>query len=147
MAPKFELQVPGPLRGWLAETAAAGLGRTLATLRDRLAREAERARGLADEASRLELRLLRKLEPVIDDLGALVRLELEEARARLGRSSGSPPAPAASAASSGHAPGAAGPLVIDVEARRSAPAPDASGPSSGSAPGSSGRPSEPARED
>ena len=100
---KFELQRVSPLRGLLAETAARAMEGSLARLRGELARQAERARGLIDEASQLELRLLRKLEPIIDDLGALVRLELEEARDRLGGPAGTRPE--------------ARPDVIDVEAR------------------------------
>ena len=106
MVKKHELVLPGPLRGWLAEAAARGMTRSLARVREGLARQTERARGLLDEASQLELRLLRKLEPIIDDLGDLVRLELAEARARLGQ-----PDPR----DTRRAP--EGPEVIDVEAR------------------------------
>jgi hypothetical protein len=122
MPRKFELQRSGPVRGWLAEVAAAQLERTLGHLRERLAVEAERARDLVDEASRLELRLLRKLEPVIDNLGELVRLELEEARARLGRAAGGagavgPGGTRSSGAAGSPDPSRPGPEVIDVEGR------------------------------
>ena len=104
MMKKFEVGAPAPLRGWLAEVAGRQMERSLTRLREGLARQAERARGLIDEASQLELKLLRKLEPIIDDLGELVRLELDEARTRLGREPQ-------------RRDGGRQPEVIDVEAR------------------------------
>jgi len=106
MVRKFEVGPVNPLRGWLAAVAARGMERSLARARDSLGRQAERVRGLLDEASQLELRLLRKLEPIIDDLGDLVRLELEEARARFGRTGDRETRPAQEGAE-----------IIDVETR------------------------------
>ncbi len=37
-----------------------------------------------DRVARTELALLQKLEPIVEDLGRLVRLQLDEARRRLG---------------------------------------------------------------
>lgn len=38
-----------------------------------------------DKVARAQLAILEKLEPVVDDLGSLVKLQLEEARRRLRR--------------------------------------------------------------
>jgi len=44
-----------------------------------------------DKVAHSELKLLEKLEPIVDDLGRLVRLQLEDARRRIG---GARPEPA-----------------------------------------------------
>ncbi len=81
-------------------------GGPLAVLRDRLAGRSERLLAIAERAAELELRLLERLEPIVDNLGELVRLQLEEARARRRERTGGTPEPGA-------------PRVIDVTGRPS----------------------------
>ncbi|MGM0574211.1 MAG: hypothetical protein ACQEXJ_00560 [Myxococcota bacterium] len=51
---------------------------------DRVLARLEGAAGALETAARLELELLRKLTPIVDDLGELVRHTLDEARERRG---------------------------------------------------------------
>lgn len=66
-------------------------GGPLAALRDRLQARGDRLLAIAERAAELELRLLERLEPIVDNLGELVRLQLEEARARKRERTGGAP--------------------------------------------------------
>lgn len=69
---------------------------------ERVLQRLEGAAGTLETAARLELELLRRLAPIVDDLGELVRHTLDEARERRGLKPRGP----------GHRPP---PDVIDVE--------------------------------
>jgi len=81
-------------------------------LQRRVAARVERVLAVAERAAALELRLLERLEPIVENLGELVRMQLEEARA-------------ARAARHGEAPKGRDPRIIDVEGRKSEPGKDA----------------------
>lgn len=94
---------PDPDRRWLpaprraldelrARVAARDSGALGAALAERLVGRAEavldRLDGVAhtmERVARAELALIERLEPIVDDLGELVKLQLEDARRRLGR--------------------------------------------------------------
>jgi len=109
--PRFTIALPDALRARLeraieslpSDAARGAAQRTLARV-ESLAARLERTAEVVDRVARAELKILEKLEPIVDDLGRLVRLELDEARRRvLGRS---------------HASGrsdAPDPTIIDVE--------------------------------
>lgn len=74
------------LRG-LAERLPSEASQALAL---RVIAQAERVMGqleatskVLDQVARAELSILNKLEPIVDDLGRLVRLQLEDARRRM----------------------------------------------------------------
>jgi hypothetical protein len=50
---------------------------------ERIFEQLESTARVLDKVARTELDILRKLEPIVDDLGSLVKLQLEEARRRL----------------------------------------------------------------
>jgi len=55
-------------------------------LADRVERVFDRLESMtaiAEQVARTELRILERLEPIVEDLGALVKLQLEEARRRV----------------------------------------------------------------
>lgn len=57
---------------------------------ERVLGQLEATARVLDKVARAELSLLEKLEPIVDDLGRLVRLQLEDARRRM--TGGEPPA-------------------------------------------------------
>jgi hypothetical protein len=88
MAPRF---LPSALATRLKDAVAklpddAARALALSAL-GRAERVLERLEGTAkvlDKVARTELAILERLEPIVDDLGRLVRLQLDEARRRLG---------------------------------------------------------------
>jgi len=109
--PRFTIALPDALRARLeraieslpSDGARGAAQRALARV-ESLAARLERTAEVLDRVARAELKILEKLEPIVDDLGRLVRLELDEARRRvLGRA-----APSARG-------DAADPNIIDVE--------------------------------
>lgn len=56
--------------------------RLVAERADRILAKLEGTSEVLDKAARLELRILQKLEPIVDDLGALVKLQLAQALGR-----------------------------------------------------------------
>ncbi len=94
MAPRFPLA----LRERLEEAARRLPADPVQALALRAFAQAERvltqldstARVL-DQVARTQLTILKKLEPIVDDLGELVRLQLADARRRLLRRGDAPP--------------------------------------------------------
>ena len=103
MSNRNELKPFQGLRRWLSEEAGRAIATPVDALRNRLANRAERVLGLVERAAALEVHLLERLAPIVDNLGELVRLQLEEARRRR------PEAPPADQARH------AGQTIIDVE--------------------------------
>ena len=50
---------------------------------DRVMGQLESTAGVLDKVAHLQLAVMQKLEPIVDDLGRLVRLQLDEARRRI----------------------------------------------------------------
>lgn len=78
------------LRARLGEIAhspgpAQMLAERLVARADRVFERLEAVSIIAEKVAHTELRILERLEPIVEDLGALVRLELEEALKRRGR--------------------------------------------------------------
>lgn len=74
-------------RGRLSAERGDPFARAGLRLFDRAEKVLDRLDGVAETLQRVaevELRLVRKLEPIVEDLGELVRLRLDEARARAG---------------------------------------------------------------
>jgi hypothetical protein len=61
------------------------LAERLVARADRVFERLEAVSIIAEKVAHTELRILERLEPIVEDLGALVRLELEEALKRRGR--------------------------------------------------------------
>ena len=57
---------------------------------DRIFDQLESTAKVLDKVAHTELTILQKLEPIVDDLGRLVRMQLEDARRRLGRKDDEP---------------------------------------------------------
>lgn len=55
---------------------------------DRLLARLEDTSEVLDRAARVQLRILEKLEPIVDDLGVLVRAQLTQSLGRSGRGGG-----------------------------------------------------------
>lgn len=98
MPPRFPIALPDALRARFKraiESLPAGgreAGQRVLARVDALAARLERTAEVLDKVARVELSILEKLEPIVDDLGRLVRLELDEARRRvLGRAPSSAP--------------------------------------------------------
>jgi hypothetical protein len=58
-------------------------GELLAQRVDRVFDRLESMTALVEQVAKTELRILERLEPIVEDLGALVKLQLEEARRRV----------------------------------------------------------------
>ncbi len=84
MSNRNELKPFRGLRRWLSEEAGRAIATPTDALRNRIAQRAERVLGLVERAAALEVQLLERLAPIVDNLGELVRLQLEEARSRRG---------------------------------------------------------------
>lgn len=95
------------LRSW-ARAMADSKGRG-GIIQKRIAERMERILAVAERTASLELRLLERLEPIVDNLGELVRMQLEEARAARAARNGEPPRQEKD------------PRIIDVEGRKSEP--------------------------
>lgn len=68
----------------IAERAGSSesLVRAVAERADRILQRLEGTSEVLEKAARLELRILEKLEPIVDDLGTLVRVQLAQALGR-----------------------------------------------------------------
>lgn len=67
----------------LPSEASQALAQRVIDQAERVLVQLEATAQVLDKVARTELAILEKLEPIVDDLGRLVRLQLEETRQRL----------------------------------------------------------------
>lgn len=92
MDDRKELKPLNRVRRWLAPLAETTTRTPFEKARAQLAVRAEGVLGVMERVANLELQLLERLSPIVDNLGELVKLQLEEAReARRHRHGGDPP--------------------------------------------------------
>lgn len=76
----------------LADRSSEGVSHAMvqavARRADALLARLEDTTAVLDRAARLQLRILEKLEPIVDDLGVLVRAQLAQTLGRSGREAG-----------------------------------------------------------